>query len=215
MRRWRGPFKRMTILFVVFGAIWLWASQDDLVGRADIIDGDSIEIGGSKIRLYGIDAPELDQDCLDRRGATYACGRLAKRHLEKVATGTVTCESVEQDRYGRAHGRDRQQLLCTRAALPRAEPRVRLTRRSATPAHAQRALDRMARRSARAYAPRPDDASTSLDRARPQGGHSGSLRARDRARVVDARPRDRRAAPRRDARLTGVGDLSILGAPSG
>lgn len=101
MRRWLAPLRRMTILFVLFGAIWLWASQDDLVGGARVIDGDSIEIGEAKIRIYGIDAPELGQDCLDRRGATYACGRLAKRHLEKVAAGTVTCESVEQDRYGR------------------------------------------------------------------------------------------------------------------
>ena len=101
MRRWLGPLKRLTILLVLFAAIWIWASKDDLAGRADIIDGDSIEIGGAKIRLYGIDAPELGQDCLDRSGATYACGRLAKRHLERVATGTVTCEVVETDHYGR------------------------------------------------------------------------------------------------------------------
>ena len=101
MRRWRGPLRRVTILCLVFAVIWIWAAQDDLVGRADVIDGDSLEVGGAKIRLYGVDAPELDQSCLDRRNAAYACGRLAKRHLEKVATGTVTCESVEKDRYGR------------------------------------------------------------------------------------------------------------------
>lgn len=89
------------ILIALFAAISIWASKDDLVGRANIIDGDSIEIGNSKIRLYGIDAPELGQDCRDRSGATYACGRLAKRHLEKVAKGTVTCEVVETDQYRR------------------------------------------------------------------------------------------------------------------
>ncbi|MEM7271110.1 MAG: thermonuclease family protein [Pseudomonadota bacterium] len=101
MRRWTAPLVRLTILILLGFAVWIWAGQDDLVGEARIIDGDSIEIGGADIRLYGIDAPEFDQTCLDRRGSTYACGRLAKRHLERAAAGTVTCEVVEQDRYGR------------------------------------------------------------------------------------------------------------------
>ncbi len=101
MRRWRGPLFRVTALLILFFAIWVWAAKDDLIGAARVVDGDSIEIAGSKIRLYGIDAPELDQSCNDRNGATYACGRLAKRHLEKTAKGSVTCESVETDRYGR------------------------------------------------------------------------------------------------------------------
>jgi len=101
MRRWRRPFLRATTLVVLILIIWVWAGKDDLTGQARIVDGDSIEISGTKIRLYGIDAPELDQSCLDRNGATYACGRLAQRHLEKVAKGDVTCESVETDRYGR------------------------------------------------------------------------------------------------------------------
>lgn len=101
MRRWRGPLLRLSALATLFVAIWLWAGQDDLTGAARVVDGDSIEIGAAKIRLYGIDAPELDQSCKDRRGATYACGRLAKRHLETTAKGTITCEPIETDRYGR------------------------------------------------------------------------------------------------------------------
>lgn len=101
MRRWLGPIKRLTILAVLFLTIWLWAGKDDLTGAARIVDGDSIEIGDANIRLYGIDAPELNQTCLDRNRASYACGRLAQRHLEKTAKGTITCESVETDRYGR------------------------------------------------------------------------------------------------------------------
>lgn len=71
MKRWLGPLKRLTILFVLFLAIWIWAAKDDLTGPARIVDGDSIEVGGTKIRLYGIDAPELDQSCKDRVGAIY------------------------------------------------------------------------------------------------------------------------------------------------
>ncbi len=101
MKRWRGPLIRVTILIALFFALWVYAARDDLTGHAEVIDGDSITVGGTRVRLYGIDAPELDQSCNDRSGATYACGRLAKRHLEKVAKGSVTCESVEMDQYGR------------------------------------------------------------------------------------------------------------------
>ena len=39
------------------------AAADDLTGRASVIDGDTIEIHGSRIRLFGIDAPESSQWC--------------------------------------------------------------------------------------------------------------------------------------------------------
>lgn len=41
----------------------------DLVGVPRIVDGDTVEISGTKIRLEGIDAPETDQLCLDAKGA--------------------------------------------------------------------------------------------------------------------------------------------------
>lgn len=100
-RRWRFPVIRVAILGAfVYAAIWA-AGRGDLAGEARIVDGDSIEVAGAKIRLYGIDAPELDQTCRDRAGATYACGRLAQRHLERAAKGHVICDAVETDRYGR------------------------------------------------------------------------------------------------------------------
>ena len=39
------------------------AFADDLVGRASVIDGDTLEIHGTRIRLWGIDAPESSQLC--------------------------------------------------------------------------------------------------------------------------------------------------------
>ncbi len=44
-----------------------------LIGRASVIDGDTIEIHGRRIRLYGIDAPESGQSC-EANGGTYRCG---------------------------------------------------------------------------------------------------------------------------------------------
>jgi endonuclease YncB( thermonuclease family) len=37
------------------------AIADDLIGQASIVDGDTLEIHGTRIRLWGIDAPESSQ----------------------------------------------------------------------------------------------------------------------------------------------------------
>ena len=50
---------------------------DDLQGVASVIDGDTIEIHGTRIRLNGIDAPESGQLCQDARGTARRCGQQA------------------------------------------------------------------------------------------------------------------------------------------
>ena len=47
-------------------------------GRADVADGDTLRIGDVRIRLTGLDAPELDQTCTDALGASWGCGRDAR-----------------------------------------------------------------------------------------------------------------------------------------
>ena len=71
-------------------------------GRARVIDGDTIQVQATRIRLHGIDAPELDQLChVDAR--QWRCGREAARALEEmIGTGTLTCEVLDRDRYGRS-----------------------------------------------------------------------------------------------------------------
>lgn len=100
-RRWRFPIIRVTILAALAYAAFWAAGRDDLTGAAQVIDGDTIQLSGTKIRIYGIDAPERGQTCRDQNGATYDCGRLAQREMERAAKGDVRCEPVEADRYGR------------------------------------------------------------------------------------------------------------------
>src|SRR5262245_31494109 len=79
-----------------------------LTGRARAIDGDSLELAGAQVRLFGIDAPEGRQDCRDGAGQRYPCGREAARALAAAVNGrSVTCTSVEHDRY------DRNVAICT------------------------------------------------------------------------------------------------------
>ncbi|OJU49860.1 MAG: nuclease [Mesorhizobium sp. 61-13] len=73
-------------------------------GRAVIVDGDSIELGGQRIRLRGIDAPEYRQTC-NRNGSEYPCGRAAREALVQLTAGrAVTCSGWRNDRYGRLLG---------------------------------------------------------------------------------------------------------------
>ncbi len=70
-------------------------------GRARVVDGDTLELDGRKVRLFGIDAPELDQTC-DADGQLWACGAEARAALAQiVAQRRLVCEVRDVDRYGR------------------------------------------------------------------------------------------------------------------
>ncbi len=73
----------------------------DVAGTASVIDGDTLEIHGQRIRLHGIDAPESRQLCrLD--GKPWQCGKDAANALaDKIARRPVTCEDLGRDRYKR------------------------------------------------------------------------------------------------------------------
>ncbi len=74
----------------------------DITGKARVIDGDTIVIAGERIRLHGIDAPELKQTCKTSKGKEQLCGQLAKQNLERLVKGQdVTCKGDKRDRYKR------------------------------------------------------------------------------------------------------------------
>jgi endonuclease YncB( thermonuclease family) len=65
-----------------------------------VVDGGTLEIRGTKIRLYGIDAPESGQLC-QRTGKDYRCGWQAAAVDDLIARQSVRCEERDVDRYGR------------------------------------------------------------------------------------------------------------------
>ncbi len=77
----------------------------DVAGTASVIDGDTIEVHGQRIRLHGIDAPESRQLCrLD--GKPWQCGKDATNALaDMIDRRPVTCEDLGRDRYKRIIGR--------------------------------------------------------------------------------------------------------------
>lgn len=74
---------------------------EPIVGQATVIDGDTIEIRGQRIRLEGIDAPESRQACV-RNGEAWRCGQAAAHRLDALIDGrNVHCTRTGTDRYER------------------------------------------------------------------------------------------------------------------
>ena len=109
-KRRRGRFARVTdalLTVAVLGLLFLVVARLERLsvvnplGVARVADGDSLEIAGERIRLRGIDAPELNQKCR-RDGSDFPCGRQAAEALKALTEQRdVSCRGWERDRYGR------------------------------------------------------------------------------------------------------------------
>ena len=76
-------------------------TQTIIKGKAKIIDGDTIHIGKNKIRLHGIDAPEINQTCTINK-IVWECGINSSQALESmISEKEVQCEIMDIDRYKR------------------------------------------------------------------------------------------------------------------
>ena len=78
------------------------ARGQEIPGQAVVIDGDTLEIHGTRIRLWGIDAPEHDQLCRGDDSDPYRCGAVSANKLDTlIARRPVYCAPKDVDRYGR------------------------------------------------------------------------------------------------------------------
>src|ERR1700720_3874367 len=78
------------------------AAADNLVGQASVIDGDTLEIHGTRIRLWGVSAPESSQLCRGDDSSQYRCGAEAANNLDAfIARRPVNCVPLSLDPYGR------------------------------------------------------------------------------------------------------------------
>lgn len=76
-----------------------------IYGIAVAGDGDSLTVGGTSVRLFGIDAPEFGQMC-NRAGGPWPCGQAASDHLRNLVTGReVRCVPVGIDDFDRTLAR--------------------------------------------------------------------------------------------------------------
>ena len=68
-----------------------------------ISDADSLRAGALRLRLHGIDAPELKQLCFNKANQPYSCGKMARDFLRSVIeTGAqIECQHLDTDRYRR------------------------------------------------------------------------------------------------------------------
>lgn len=91
-----------TAAFLTLLSLLSPALATDLIGQASVIDGDTLEIHGTRIRLWGIDAPESTQLCRGEDSLQYQCGAQAANDLDAfIARRPVSCIPVSLDQYGR------------------------------------------------------------------------------------------------------------------
>jgi endonuclease YncB( thermonuclease family) len=94
-------FLRVLVASLSLLVIPAMAHAAEVSGKARVIDGDTIDIPGERIRLHGIDTPEAKQTC-QRSGVTWLCGAEATKTLkELIGNSDVSCAQRDKDRYGR------------------------------------------------------------------------------------------------------------------
>ena len=92
---------RWILLLLLTALAWACSPREQVQGTARVVDGDSLEIAGTSIRLFGVDAPEGRQTCT-RNGRIWRCGDAAAERLEQlVGNDTIVCTQRDTDTYGR------------------------------------------------------------------------------------------------------------------
>lgn len=87
----------MRTAFLLVAVLIASPAQAQMIrGQASAVDGDTLNMTGMAVSLYGIDAPETGQTC-DRAGETWACGAEAGALLSQLVEGReIACEQQYQ-----------------------------------------------------------------------------------------------------------------------
>ena len=89
--------QRLFPIILILAAILLAAPS--FAATAVVHDGDSIQLGDVTYHLDGIDAPELDQVCIDDHADPWSCGVDARDQLGKLINGrAVHCDDLGVDK---------------------------------------------------------------------------------------------------------------------
>lgn len=92
-------YRRAALILVV--ALVPVIAHADATGPAQVVSGDMLEIEGQRIRIHGIDAPEIGQVC-DLGGKPWRCGLAAAEMLRKlIASQPVACICRRRGHDGR------------------------------------------------------------------------------------------------------------------
>jgi endonuclease YncB( thermonuclease family) len=103
----KTTLRRLALALLLIAAVALAATLLNplpkvLSGTATVVDGDTLRIASERVRLAGLDAPEIDQTCVDPNGGEWRCGLAAKRRLAAlVARKELVCVPEDRDQYGR------------------------------------------------------------------------------------------------------------------
>ena len=91
-------------LFLILISLSTVSSSKTILGKAKVIDGDTIHINNDKIRLHAIDAPETNQTC-NKKSKVWNCGLESTKFLkELIGNNKIECITQGKDRYNRFIG---------------------------------------------------------------------------------------------------------------
>jgi endonuclease YncB( thermonuclease family) len=93
--------KKLPLIIILLVILYSLPGLADITGKPRVVDGDTIYIGSTKIRLWGFDAPEQKQTCMNK-GKAWDCGIVATVHLKTfIGNNLVKCVQKDLDRYKR------------------------------------------------------------------------------------------------------------------
>tara|TARA_A100001015_G_scaffold122059_1_gene135303 strand:- start:513 stop:1016 length:504 start_codon:yes stop_codon:yes gene_type:complete len=104
---------KITLILTITFFLTQTLNAIEIYGTPKIIDGDTVHINNKKIRLEGIDAPEIKQQCKKpylkisaiigfQLNKNYSCGVIAKiKLIDKIDNSKIKCISSSKDRYKR------------------------------------------------------------------------------------------------------------------